>query len=637
MDLGTRRYETFAELYEYCIRVASAVGLICLNIFGARDPGARQYAIDLGVALQLTNILRDIPGDMAQGRLYVPLEDLRAHGCTEADLLAESGRRRTGRALGSGAGAAPSPGGAGARLLPAGRAGAAAPRSAQPGGRRDHGRDLSRAARPDRAERLRRVLARGPDSAAPARGHRRGHLGADRRSSRDLTVRRHRDRRRLRRSERGLRADAAAARRCWCSTRGRSSAGARPRFATARPASWSTTASTCCSGAIGRRWRSSRRSAPRIGCARSRRWSSCASTGSDAAPCCAARRCRRPLHLLAGVFAWTADSRGASGWERCGWRCRCCAPGVSFACGADRSRSIPGTSPSRSGSIITDRGATLQEWLWHPLAVAALNQQPADAAADAFVRILAEMFAPDPAAAAVVLPIRPLHEMYAEPARALITARGGEVRTSALARVRVRAGRVEAVEVRGELMSAPAVIAAVPWFGLRTLFGTDPPPRARRRSSRPPRDGADADRHRQPVVRPAGDDRGLRRPARPHDAVGVRQADRVRRIGLAPVARHQRRHRRSSATPTRRWPIWRRARSRPRCRARAASGRSARPWSARSRRRSRSRPGQPPRPGTRTPIEGLFLAGDWTDTGLPATIEGAVVSGNRRRRRSISA
>jgi 15-cis-phytoene synthase len=90
MDLGTRRYETFAELYEYCIRVASAVGLICLNIFGARDPGARQYAIDLGVALQLTNILRDIPGDLAQGRLYVPLDDLRTYGCTEADLLAET-------------------------------------------------------------------------------------------------------------------------------------------------------------------------------------------------------------------------------------------------------------------------------------------------------------------------------------------------------------------------------------------------------------------------------------------------------------------------------------------------------------------------------------------------------------------
>ena len=96
MDLGNRRYETFPDLYEYCIRVASAVGLICLNIFGARDPGARQYAIDLGVALQLTNILRDIPGDMAQGRLYVPLEDLRRHGCSEADLLAEADARGSG-------------------------------------------------------------------------------------------------------------------------------------------------------------------------------------------------------------------------------------------------------------------------------------------------------------------------------------------------------------------------------------------------------------------------------------------------------------------------------------------------------------------------------------------------------------
>ena len=76
MDLGHRRYETFPDLYEYCIRVASAVGLICLEIFGYDDPRARQYATDLGVALQLTNILRDVPGDFAQGPLYIPLEDL---------------------------------------------------------------------------------------------------------------------------------------------------------------------------------------------------------------------------------------------------------------------------------------------------------------------------------------------------------------------------------------------------------------------------------------------------------------------------------------------------------------------------------------------------------------------------------
>ena len=89
MDLGARRYDTFADLYEYCIRVASAVGLICLNIFGAREERARQYAVDLGVALQLTNILRDVPTDLAQGRLYLPLEDLRAAGCSEDDLRRE--------------------------------------------------------------------------------------------------------------------------------------------------------------------------------------------------------------------------------------------------------------------------------------------------------------------------------------------------------------------------------------------------------------------------------------------------------------------------------------------------------------------------------------------------------------------
>ena len=101
MDLGPRRYETFDDLYQYCIRVASAVGLVCLEIFGSREPASRQYAIDLGVALQLTNILRDVRGDLEQGRVYIPQEDLRAHGCSEDDLREESagpgaacGRRR---------------------------------------------------------------------------------------------------------------------------------------------------------------------------------------------------------------------------------------------------------------------------------------------------------------------------------------------------------------------------------------------------------------------------------------------------------------------------------------------------------------------------------------------------------------
>ena len=62
---------------------------MCIEIFGYRSPDCRRYAVELGVALQLTNILRDVPGDLAQGRLYVPLEDLGRAGCTEADLQQE--------------------------------------------------------------------------------------------------------------------------------------------------------------------------------------------------------------------------------------------------------------------------------------------------------------------------------------------------------------------------------------------------------------------------------------------------------------------------------------------------------------------------------------------------------------------
>jgi phytoene synthase len=89
MDVGPRRYETFDDLYEYCIRVASAVGLMCVEIFGYTDSRARVYATELGVALQLTNILRDVPEDLARGRVYIPQEDFRHFSCTEEDLQRE--------------------------------------------------------------------------------------------------------------------------------------------------------------------------------------------------------------------------------------------------------------------------------------------------------------------------------------------------------------------------------------------------------------------------------------------------------------------------------------------------------------------------------------------------------------------
>ena len=88
MDLDHARYPTFAALSEYCRRVASAVGLVCLEIFGYRDPRARDYANSLGMALQLTNIIRDVAVDLRRGRVYLPAEDLAEFGVTVEALAA---------------------------------------------------------------------------------------------------------------------------------------------------------------------------------------------------------------------------------------------------------------------------------------------------------------------------------------------------------------------------------------------------------------------------------------------------------------------------------------------------------------------------------------------------------------------
>jgi phytoene synthase len=88
MDLTHKRYETFTDLYCYCLRVASAVGLLSVEIFGYHSASARDYAVELGIALQLTNILRDVPSDLSRDRIYIPQEDLRRHGVSEQDLHA---------------------------------------------------------------------------------------------------------------------------------------------------------------------------------------------------------------------------------------------------------------------------------------------------------------------------------------------------------------------------------------------------------------------------------------------------------------------------------------------------------------------------------------------------------------------
>ena len=86
MDLRNVRYETFEELRVYCYRVASAVGLVSIEIFGYRNPVCREYAIALGLALQMTNIIRDVGTDLDNGRIYLPRQDLVRFGYPEEDL-----------------------------------------------------------------------------------------------------------------------------------------------------------------------------------------------------------------------------------------------------------------------------------------------------------------------------------------------------------------------------------------------------------------------------------------------------------------------------------------------------------------------------------------------------------------------
>jgi phytoene synthase len=87
MDFNVKRYENFEQLELYCYRVASVVGLLSIEIFGYQNPACRDYAVYLGKALQLTNILRDVRADAERGRIYLPLADLRKFGVTPDEIL----------------------------------------------------------------------------------------------------------------------------------------------------------------------------------------------------------------------------------------------------------------------------------------------------------------------------------------------------------------------------------------------------------------------------------------------------------------------------------------------------------------------------------------------------------------------
>lgn len=324
-----------------------------------------------------------------------------------------------------------------------------------------------------------------------------------------------------------------------------------------------------------------------------------------------------PLHLLAAVIDWDALP----------WRDRLSVLRLARPLRAARGSTAHDLTVTQW--LESHRqGRKLREWLWEPLAVAALNQSPDEAAAAPFIRVLSEMFGPDPSAAAIVLPNVPLHQMYAEPARDFILARGGEVRTNALARVIVEDDRITAVDVRGERIPTRHVIAAVPWFAMRNLFADAVPA-----SLAPIVASADA-MESKPIVtvnlwydRQVMEETFVGLPGRAMQWVFDK------RLAFGEHASHL------SLVSSGADAIVGESNDELVARA-AAEVQEALPGARNARvlrgtviREKRATfslaPGQPPRPQTNTPIDGLWLAGDWIDTGMPGTIESAVVSGHR--------
>jgi squalene-associated FAD-dependent desaturase len=267
----------------------------------------------------------------------------------------------------------------------------------------------------------------------------------------------------------------------------------------------------------------------------------------------------------------------------------------------------------------------LCEMLWEPLALAALNQSPREAAAPMFARVLAQMFGGAATDAAIGIPVRPLDEMYANPARAFIERRGGQVRTNAPAKIICDGERVSHVSVQDERLHADSVIVAVPWFALADLIVSppallEPALRAAVGMAASPIVTVNLWLDRQVLDSPFVGLPGRtmqwvfdKRDAFGNDAshlslvssgasdVFGRGNDELIALAFGEIL---------EALPD------------------ARRARLTRATVVRERRATFSlAPGQPPRPGTRTGVQGLVLSGDWIDTGLPATIEGAVLSG----------
>ena len=320
-----------------------------------------------------------------------------------------------------------------------------------------------------------------------------------------------------------------------------------------------------------------------------------------------------PLHLLGGVMAWEALS----------WAERFSVLQIDPAIrkGAHPDETV------REWLARNGQAPRLCELFWEPLALAALNQSIDRAAASSFVAILVRMFGPDPLAASIVLPAVPLDELYAEPSRAWLLDRGSEVRTNAPATIEIDGNRVRAVRVRGERIEVNQVISSVPWHGFGALFETPPPPLAGTIANAAALGSC-------PIVtvnlwfdRPVISGPLVGLPGRAFQWVFDKASivgESASHLSLVSSGADE------IVAMTNEQLV---AMAMSELRQAVPSVRSAKVRKASAVRERRSTfslaPGGPPRPQTATGIEGLWLAGDWTDTGLPATIESAVLSGHR--------
>lgn len=350
-----------------------------------------------------------------------------------------------------------------------------------------------------------------------------------------------------------------------------------------------------------------------------------------------------PWHLIAGVLRWRALSiRDRLAAARIGHVLREARRHGAAAAAAR----VPASRTVAEWLADQRQPAALCEWLWYPLAVAALNQPPHVAAAAPFVRVLAELFGPRREDSSIGLPSVPLDELLAEPARRFVEARGGRLLLKTSGRVVMsEAGEVRGVAAGAEMIETRVVVSAVPWHALGWIWDPAPPTAlagvvaaAEAMSSSPivtvnlwfDRPVSDA-----PFVGLVGGTMqwvfdksavfGASRAS--HLSVVASGADAIARLDNAAVT-HLALSELAEAIPA--------------CR----SARLLRSVVVREHRATFSlAPGSPARPRPKTALPGFYLAGDWIDTGLPGTIESAVASGHAaatlaagdiRRRRSAA-